>query len=388
MKKVFKVGMFLIGCILFITACSSDDSNSGGPQNYNIVIQALNNSKEISDFSEFNYEVYNQNTSKKITGKLDKQGKVNLSLEVGNYDFKLEQAEVGFAAKNNVSIQKDEIISLEIELVKPTLEGLIISELFTAGEGAEDEYGEYIELGDQYVVIYNNSNQVKYLDGISYAITNHWNKFPYNEVNEKALQENCIYADLIYTFPGSGKDYPIQPGEEKVFARSAKDFSEGGKNKSAADLSGVDFEAVMPNNDTDNPNVPNVKITGTTHADLLGYGVGYAPAFLFKQEGDLAEYLNANSIVIESMFGNKTVFKITSDIIIDGVETGQVGLVKFKSLPNVVDRGFVTVTDTGTREVYVRKVKEEKNGRKVYLDTNNSSEDFEIRIGQRNFPSK
>lgn len=389
MINLVKRSFLFLGVIVAFVGCSSDDSSGDTkPQTFQIEIQATDASNSIEDFAGFAYEIYNQNTSKTTKGTLDASGKASLPLEVGNYNFTVEKEEVGFGSKLNVAINSDQVVVIPIELIKQTLEGLVISELFTAGEGAEDEYGEYVELSDQYVVIHNNSNQVKYLDGVSYAITNHWNKFPYNELIEKALQENAVFADLVYTFPGTGKDYPIQPGQEMVLARSARDFSEGGTNKDAADLSGVNFEIVMPSGDTDNPNVPNMIINGTTRVDLLGYGVGYAPAFLFKQEGDLTEFLTNNSEVVEGMLGSKTIFKIPSDIIIDGVETGQVDQVRYKSLTNVVDRGFITVTDTGTREVYVRKLKTTQTDKKEYVDTNNATTDFEIKVGQRHFPAK
>lgn len=388
MINVVKKRAYLLGVLLALGSCSSDDSTGGTEvQTFQIEIEAKDATSSIRDFSDFTYEVYNQNTSKVLEGKLSPDGKAKVALEVGNYNFKVEQLTVGFGSKLNVAINKAQVVEIPVELIKQTLEGLVISELFTAGEGAEDEYGEYVELADQYVVIANNSNQVKYLDGISYAITNHWNKFPYNDIIAAALQENAVYADVVYTFPGNGQDYPIQPGQEIVLARSAKDFSEGGTNKMAANLSGANFEIVMPTNDTDNPKVPNMIVNGTTHTDLLGYGVGYAPAFLFKQEGNLTDFLNKNSQVVESMFGTKTIFKIGTDLIIDGVETGQVDQVKYKSLTNTVDRGFIAVTDTGTREVYVRKTSTNEGNKKVYVDTNNSTADFQIRVGQRNFPA-
>lgn len=388
MINVVKKGAYLLGVLLALGSCSSDDSTGGTEvQTFQIEIEAKDATSSIRDFSDFTYEVYNQNTSKVLEGKLSSDGKAKVALEVGNYNFKVEQLTVGFGSKLNVAINKAQVVEIPVELIKQTLEGLVISELFTAGEGAEDEYGEYVELADQYVVIANNSNQVKYLDGISYAITNHWNKFPYNDIIAAALQEQAVYADVVYTFPGNGQDYPIQPGQEIVLARSAKDFSEGGTNKMAANLSGANFEIVMPTNDTDNPKVPNMIVNGTTHTDLLGYGVGYAPAFLFKQEGNLTDFLNKNAQVVESMFGTKTIFKIATDLIIDGVETGQVDQVKYKSLTNTVDRGFIAVTDTGTREVYVRKTNTNEGNKKVYVDTNNSTADFQIRVGQRNFPA-
>ncbi|MTG98719.1 MULTISPECIES: DUF4876 domain-containing protein [Myroides] len=389
MKNIINTSFLLICTLLFLTACSSDDSNSVEElKKFSIVVKGQDKSGTLTDYSSFTYSVYNQNTSESIKGNLDQKGLATIELQVGNYDFNLESPEIGFGFLGNVSINKSESIVIDIELVKPTYQGLIISELFTSGEGAEDEYGEYVELADQYVVIYNNSDKVKYLDGLSYGITEHWNKFPYNATTQQAMDEKSVLAAIVYTFPGTGTDYPIAPGQEVVLARSARDFSEKGKNKAAADLSGADFEIVMPSNDTDNPKVPNMIVNGTTHADMLGYGVGYSPAFLFRQQGDLKSFLSENSIVVESMYGSKPVFKIPVDIIVDGVETGQVNQVKYKSLLNEIDRGYVTVSDTGTREVYVRRIKQNQSSRKVYMDTNNSSEDFEIRVGQRNFPAK
>lgn len=231
MKSFIKKGILLF-CMVAFVSCSKDDGNTPEQsKNLSITIKAKDNSSSIEDFSNFTYELYNQSSSKKLTGKLNAKGEISLFVEVGNYDIKLEQEEVGFGLKNNISISKDQTIQVDIELVKPTVQGLIISELFTTGEGAEDEYGEYVELGDQYVVIYNNSNQIKYLDGVSFAITEHWNKFPYNNTTQEAMNNQQILAALVYTFPGTGKEYPIAPGQEKVFARSAKDFTEGEKIK-------------------------------------------------------------------------------------------------------------------------------------------------------------
>lgn len=388
MNVFFKRALYGLVAVLIFGACSKDDSSDVETATYNLLIKAIDPEGKISDFSTFKYSVINQNTSRKLAGSLDKNGTVQLAVDLGNYDIELVADEVGFGSKKNISIKENLGIEILIEKMVPTVDGLIISELFTAGEGAEDEEGEYIELADQYVVIYNNSNQVKYLDGISYAITNHWNKFPYNNVTEEAMKEQAIFADFVYTFPGTGKDFPIQPGEEKVLVRSARDFSQKGKISNAADLSGAHFEVVLPGNDTDNPGAANMIINGAIRTDMLGYGVGYAPAFLFKQEGDLKEFLAKNAREIDDMFGTKTVFKIPMDIIIDGVETGQVGNVKFKSLLTGIDRGFIAVTDAGTREVYVRGIDANRTDRKVYRDTNNSTADFTIRVGQRNFPAK
>lgn len=380
-----KLSLFVSAILLFVS-CSSDDSQNQVQQKIKVVLNVEDKTGFVKDYSVLKYDIYNQDTGRNLTGNLAKSGVVTLELEVGNYDFKVENPDIGYALKPNVVVDKAMTLNLDIQLIEPSSTGLVISELFTSGYSAKDEYGQYVELGDQYVVITNNSQSVKYLDGVSYAITEHWNKFPYNTTTKDALSNNQVMAALVYTFPGTGRDYPLAPGEDIVLARSAKDFSDGGKNELAADLSGVDFEIVMPERDTDNPNAANMIINGTTHADMLGYGTGFSSAFLFKHQGNLKAFLNKNTVVVESMYGSKPAFTISEDLIIDGVETGQVSQVKYKSLLNKVDRGFITVSDTGTREVYRRKVKQINNQVKVYQDTNNSTEDFTVSVGQSSFP--
>ena len=62
---------------------------------------------------------------------------------------------------------------------------------------------------------------------------------------------------------------------------------------------------------------------------------------------------------------------------IDGVENYRLDdRDVFKRLPKIIDVGFIQHRGSAEKVVIRRKVSEVKNGRVVYKDTNNSSEDF------------
>lgn len=80
----------------------------------------------------------------------------------------------------------------------------------------------------------------------------------------------------------------------------------------------------------------------------------------------------------------KFTYKVPADLIIDGIETGNEGFLKVKSLPASVDQGSITVTGCHRQELIRRKPGQ---GYKLQ-DTNNSSVDCERVKGQTSFPKK
>lgn len=57
------------------------------------------------------------------------------------------------------------------------------------------------------------------------------NQFPQNT----RLDSTAIYSALIMAFPGSGREYPIQPGEAKVLAMDAIDHRAAAPEKQQVD---------------------------------------------------------------------------------------------------------------------------------------------------------
>ena len=114
-----------------------------------------------------------------------------------------------------------------------------------------------------YVVIANNSDSTIYLDGMLLGVATS-QAF---EINGAPCADRiAFYSDpaglwsaWIYQFPGTGRDYPIGPGEHKMIATDAIDhrpiIADG------YDLRHADFE-FLSYSDADNPAVPNLASVG------------------------------------------------------------------------------------------------------------------------------
>ena len=105
--------------------------------------------------------------------------------------------------------------------------------------GCKGYYENY--QADQYITLYNNSDQTIYLDGLCVGVVDPGNNLesPWMAYTEmKRIPVN----DLTWQFPGSGKEYPLAPGEETTIATNAIDHTGGEfQHANSVDLSGVDW---------------------------------------------------------------------------------------------------------------------------------------------------
>ena len=69
---------------------------------------------------------------------------------------------------------------------------------------------------------------------------------------------------------------------------------------------------------------------------------------------------------------------IHKDWVVDGVEAVMSASKANKRIPNSVDAGFIYLPTNNLGNSICRKVEEVVDGRTVYTDSNNSSEDFEV----------
>lgn len=119
---------------------------------------------------------------------------------------------------------------------KTKLDHLIIKEIFYVGHlYSRDTRATYGNFGavtpvmyddDQYIVIYNPTEEVKYLDGLALA-TNALDPSQLRTFSGKDNYVNKYYgASGLSYFPGSGTEYPIQPKGSVVVAKYAIDHKE------------------------------------------------------------------------------------------------------------------------------------------------------------------
>ncbi len=167
------------------------------------------------------------------------------NIRLGHY---LIQAEKQYENLNRVG-------SLDIELSAPNTEyvdtifvtieslaGIVINEIYYCGP---ENSGRFYN--DQYIELYNNSDEVHYLDGLIIAKVK-----PKSQADDKFL---TIYS---YRFPSEGTSYPVAPGQFVLIAQTARDYIADGLENSI-DLSIADWEFYdEASNDVDNAAVKNL----------------------------------------------------------------------------------------------------------------------------------
>jgi hypothetical protein len=148
---------------------------------------------------------------------------------------------------------------------------LVISEMFPITWMGNEHYyfGTYIEL-------YNNADTTVYLDGKLVG------RGPFFERDAPEYDRPCsltqqwqadslgVWSGFVWRLPGTGRQYPLAPGEAAVLAADAVDHSV--VDPRWPDLSGARFE-FLGASDVDNPAAGNITVVGTPYAtDFFGHG--------------------------------------------------------------------------------------------------------------------
>lgn len=409
MKRFFKFALAALVCPVLMVSCSEDDTDNNIDVTFNAIpkVAGTLDASALSGAMVQFTEVRNQETK---SFSLDANGSVTASLPMGVYNVSIE--------KNITNAQGEQVvISLRMENVNINTAGqkiegyvnslpasalgkdFIFSEVFFNGERNS---GRMMH-PDQYIVLFNPTENVLYADGVSIGVTMHlsW--------QNKQLWYDKYYPTQVpiggfITIPGNGKEHPVQPGEKFVIAFTAINHSEVVNGEiaydHAVDLSGADYEIYYgPDaNDVDNPDVPNVLIT--ENGDSYGFFFqprGYVSPVMFRLE-------NGNQSTVDAFVSSHTtlskthveatettpegdidihILAVETDKIIDGIQTSDVPQdVKTRVVPETVDRGKFLVNGCHRQELCIRK--EIKVGDKIfYKDTNNSAEDMQD-VNERN----
>ena len=412
MKKIFrKLAMLALTCPLVLASCSSDDD---AQRLINVVfnaVPAVEGTLDVTALDGANVvftDVRNQD-AKAFT--LDAEGKANVSIAPGTYnitisktvqneqgeDVKMAMVMENVALTQNMQVVDGKVTSLPMSALG---QDFIFSEVFFNGE---TNSGRMMH-PDQYIVLFNPTNETLYADGICIAVTQHiswWDKQPWYDTY---YPERVPIGGFI-TIPGNGTDVAVAPGEKLVIAFTAVNHAEvvttvQGKDTEgnvvdvevaydhAVDLSGADYEIFYgPDaSDVDNPSVPNVLIS--ENGDSYGFFFqprGYVSPLIFRLENGKQETIDAFLAANATKFTQTTdegdvettIWSVETSKILDGIQTSDVPQdVKTRCIPVVVDEGKFLVNGCHRQELCIRK--EIKVGDKIfYQDTNNSLEDMQ-----------
>jgi hypothetical protein len=320
----------------------------------------------------------------------DTVGTVTVSVEEGVYNVEvtgqktLTTTVAGTTAQQSYTqtvdirglLEKSLVTGSELKLTVPLQiaqkgNGFVIQEVYFTGSTTPAK-GSYYQ--DQYIEVYNNSDSVLYADGLSVVEANHLSN---SAVAEYADYPNDLIVDAVYTIPGDGKTYPVQPGKSVVIASLGIDHKTANAN-SPVDLSKADFEWYDGGKDVDVPEVPNM-IRNFCYSNTIWtlHTRGYRAYAIFKASGSYTDFLAQNSVGILTASGSTvTRIKVANSLIIDGVELGTAGTIGSKSLSSAIDVSYTYCDGAYIGKSVRRKVLKTVNGRAVLQDTNNSASDF------------
>ncbi len=233
---------------------------------------------------------------------------------------------------------------------------LVISEIYACGP---PKAGLYFH--DKYIEIFNNSDEVQYLDSLLVMQVYANVSLGFSYVNDSSF----VHSKNIWMFPGTGRDYPIKPGQFVVAAGDAIDHRINAPY--SVDLSKVSFEFYKKDApDIDNKNIPNMIMFYQSAGNdwLIG---GESDALVIARVG------STNDIIWENDH-----YKVPMKYVLDGAEylSDPTRLDKKKLYPGI------DASATGGITFYTGKTMERltvrKNGRLYLKDSNNSSLDFKV----------
>ena len=313
-----------------------------------------------------------------VTKQASADGKVTVDgLIPGLYNVSVaaEKKSSGFTyyysgAATNKVILNDQMITINVDA--SAAGALVFKEIYYNGAP-----GYYFK--DQFYEIYNNSEDVQYVDGLcigtlqpATAATTQ-----YKWIVPDGHPENYVYLGAVWQIPGSGHDYPLQPGESFIIAQLAMNHPTISPN-SPVDLSKAEFETFIVNQtvNPDNPESVNMilkidfNVFGTQWLSSV-FGCAYV---IFYPD---REFDNGTWVQPEGYTTQAKEFPISC--IIDGVElVNNATKINQKRMPTKLDAGVTYTGATYNGKSVSRKLRETVGGRNVYQDTNNSTEDFQV----------
>jgi len=277
-----------------------------------------------------------------------------------------------------VSLMNQRIFSaqdLQIQLKTAILRDLMISKVYYSGtkDNMDRNYTT-----DSYIEIFNNSDEVAYIDGKYLGLAESVSPAAY----PASENPDSIYLRQVCRFPGSGQDYPVQPGESIVVAaKSARDHTESAST--SIDLSDADFE-VKTMEGSGNPDIPMLPlVTNSTSIATLNLLSGGPNAVVLFETGE--DILSWPQVYQRGKTSGELFLRMHRKWVMDGVECLKKPAqtapdVSSKRLQDDIDAGYAVITSVNgyNHESVERKVSRYGGGRYYLTDTNNSSVDFVI----------
>ncbi len=394
MKKRFLLLSFMaITASYSLVSCSSDD-DFGTEQVQSSALVLSFQGEGIATYKSLTVEILEINTGKMTSATIDGKNMHSLEVLKGSYKITVNGKvvtgngeEVTVGGTSTIDIKgAAENISISL-FIKQFNEDFIIEEVFYTG--VKTPQGKNYN-SSRYFKLTNNTDKTLYADklivGQSDFLTSVDHKVtPYHP-------EKAFAVKGVMVLPGSGTEHPVLPGDFIVIADNA--INHNAVTSTAFDLSKANFEFPSSNpalGQVDNPSVPNVEViysqmafnmfflhsSGVEAYVLARFPEGESATTFLTNNTYKYEYVNAAGTITK-----KTVYEIPNTWIVDGMNNAVPDkLLQMLTSPSI-DAGW---TGVGTfwndaerlgKSVRRKVLGKMENGKNMYKDTNNSTEDF------------
>ena len=380
---------------MLLNACKKDDDNINTfVTTRNLTLQLQNPDKVTNvRYGTLTLTLTELNKNEKVERIFTNlsQNELTLPLLMGSYELRITTTATytldgkTVAGELSAFVSKIDVLSdssFKIPLsIKAKGNDFIIEEIFFVGT-LTPEGRQYF--GDQYIKLYNNTDKVLYADGLVLADSKFLTVTKRDYTPD--IMKEAFAVEGMVQIPGTGTQYPVQPGASIVIAEQGINHKEN--NPNSLDLSKANFENYYPPRvkDIDSPTVTNnINLYGILIFNNRGNRSYVIARFPEGTATSTLRYDYEYEVNVKGKIVKKTgsTLKIPNEWIVDAVnlstEKGFEWLVTDTSL----DSGYTYVTkDEEDKTRYGksvrRKVLSENNGKPIFKDTNNSTEDFEI----------
>lgn len=394
--KYIKILLITILSISILPACK-DEIESIQIVDYTIKV-VLEDDPQLQNSKSEGLKVIitNTNTNTSSTYITNEEGKISFTSIIGVYNIEVEgkvEAEYedieGNIIKTSIAVGgtiENEFFTLNnasknIEAkIKIENKGWVIKEMYTASTKTLN--GGSLRF-DQFIEIYNNTDSVKYADGIVIGETRHQTTSGENIYAKEIDKTTFLWT--FYGIPGKNgdKNVPVEPGKSIVIAPQPIDHRINNSIDLRPPVSDFQwFDAYGSGQySIDVPEVPNLKNYYSSSLSVWVVTVQMNRGFVILQlpEGiDMKTFVDENLDTRLNNAGNPVIsIAVPNAYILDAIELGYKDKFYQKSISASLDQGRAYTLATYNGKSIRRKIDEiMPNGRIVYQDTNNSTYDF------------
>lgn len=392
-----KIAKFILAAALMggmsagFVSCSDDDN----PVVYYPVSVSVNLPSEIASATvndeEYQFRNVSTNEVKTFTSAAD------IELTEGLYDITYTAhvtMENGVATTMRAMAQGVKITAGEnvVNLTAyNTIEAndLIIAEVFNTGTtnatGGQNR--------DTYIKLYNNTDKVIYADGITMFESDFSTVQKYDY--DPDVMPTHVVVRTLFTVPGDGTRFPVQPGEYFLMCDRANPASDNSFDLTHADVEWYDESQVASQQDTDNPDVPNMdKIFSYSRSITIldqsqrAFGIARLGVNSEKFLEDYAYTATYELVTAAGSFAmtKKDCYKLPNEWVLDVVNVAPRDNYAWNVTSPALDCGWSYVGQNSADKTRFFKSMRRKMlylneaGNPVLKDTNNSTEDFNARV--------